>query len=406
MDFKLNLKQDLKLILTQEMQLSLNILEMSPPDLISFLEKEKKENPSLEIVYPTKSYKAETNNIDNYNNYEAEETLTTKLEEQIGYLNLSPVVKNTSIFIVNNLSDKGYLAIPKSEIQSFLKISTKVLNESFRVVYGLEPIGIGAENLQECLKIQLKARGKDDKITCKIIDSHLKKLAKGEFESLAKSLGITVEEVKNHLKLIQSLNPIPARGYTIKNSSAYVTPDVEIEIKNNILTYKINDEYLPKVYINTNTPSSSTSWDRISYIIKSIEKRYETLERIVQFMISAQREFFFKGKKHLKTLYLKDIAKNLDLHESTISRAMKNKYLNTPQGVITFKNLLVYDENVFKIKDIIENAIENEDPRHPLSDNVLSQLLLTKGYEVARRTVTKYREELGIPCSHNRKGVL
>lgn len=403
MDFNLSLKQELKLILTQEMQLSLNILELSPDELVNFLEKEKKENPGLEIIYPTKSYKPETDNSDNYNYYNNDtELLTTKLEEQIGYLNLLPSIKSTSIFIVNNLTDKGYLGMPKSEIQNYLKIPTQILNESLAVVQSLEPLGVGAENLQDCLKIQLKSIGKENKIIFEIIDFHLKNLANGDFNKVAKALNIDVDEVKNHFKLIQSLNPIPARGYNTKSTSTYVTPDVEIEIIDDTLTYKINDEYLPKVYINTDIQISPASKERISYIIKSIEKRYETLGRIVEFLIDNQREFFFKGKKYLRTLYLKDIAESLDLHMSTVSRAMKNKFLHTPQGVITFKNLLLHDENIFKIKDIIENSIENENPNFPISDNGISQILLREGYVVARRTVAKYREELGIPSTRKR----
>lgn len=405
MDFKLNLKQNLKLILTQEMQLSLNILEMDTFSLINFLEKEKKSNPSIDIVYSTKSYKSDTQNLDPFNSYSLEDTLTNKLEEQIGYLKLSPLVKKTSIFIINNLTNKGYLGIPTEEIINILKISPEVLKESLEVVYSLEPVGVGAANLQECLKLQLKARGNNETIIYQIIDHHLQNLAKGNFMDVSDMLNISVDEVKNYLKVIQTLNPIPARGYRVKTSSNYITPDVEVKIKDGKLSYKINSDYLPKIYINSPNNLSSQARERIAYIIKSIEKRYDTLERIVQFLIFIQEEFFFKGKKFLKTLYLKDIAENLGLHESTISRAIKNKFLNTPQGIITFKSLLVYDDKIFKIKEIIENLIYNESPTSPLSDNQISLILLEKGYKVARRTVTKYREELGFKSSHKRKSI-
>lgn len=403
MDFKLNLKQDIKLILTQEMQLSLNILEMSLPDLINFLEKEKKTNPAIEIIYPSKTYKSEDENYDLLETYSDEETLVDILEEQIRYLKLTPKVKETSIFIINNLDNKGYLAIPKKEITNFLNISNKVLKEALEVVNTLEPLGVGAQNLQECLKIQLKHKEINDINLYKIIDFYLQDLAKEKYDYIATSLNCEVLKVKEYLKIIQKLNPIPARGYKVKNTSTYISPDANITIIDNRLEYKINDENIPKVYINSTANVSQEKIDKISYIIKSIEKRYSTLERIIVFLLFAQKEFFFKGKKFLKTLSLKDMANYLELHESTVSRAIKDKFLNTPQGIVSFKNLFVYDENIFKIKDIIEKAIEEENPNSPYSDNQLSILLKSKGYEVARRTVTKYREDLGFKSSRERK---
>ena len=403
MDFKLNLKQDIKLILTQEMQLSLNILEMSLPDLINFLEKEKKTNPAIEIIYPSKTYKSEDENYDLLETYSDEETLVDILEEQIRYLKLTPKVKETSIFIINNLDNKGYLAIPKKEITNFLNISNKVLKEALEVVNTLEPLGVGAQNLQECLKIQLKHKEINDINLYKIIDFYLQDLAKEKYDYIATSLNCEVLKVKEYLKIIQKLNPIPARGYKVKNTSTYISPDANITIIDNRLEYKINDENIPKVYINSTTNVSQEKIDKISYIIKSIEKRYSTLERIIVFLLFAQKEFFFKGKKFLKTLSLKDMANYLELHESTVSRAIKDKFLNTPQGIVSFKSLFVYDENIFKIKDIIEKAIEEENPNSPYSDNQLSILLKSKGYEVARRTVAKYREDLGFKSSRERK---
>lgn len=403
MDFKLNLKQDIKLILTQEMQLSLNILEMSLPDLINFLEKEKKTNPAIEIIYPSKTYKSEDENYDLLETYSDEETLVDILEEQIRYLKLTPKVKETSIFIINNLDNKGYLAIPKKEITNFLNISNKVLKEALEVVNTLEPLGVGAQNLQECLKIQLKHKEINDINLYKIIDFYLQDLAKEKYDYIATSLNCEVLKVKEYLKIIQKLNPIPARGYKVKNTSTYISPDANITIIDNRLEYKINDENIPKVYINSTANVSQEKIDKISYIIKSIEKRYSTLERIIVFLLFAQKEFFFKGKKFLKTLSLKDMANYLELHESTVSRAIKDKFLNTPQGIVSFKSLFVYDENIFKIKDIIEKAIEEENPNSPYSDNQLSILLKSKGYEVARRTVAKYREDLGFKSSRERK---
>lgn len=404
MDLKLNLKQELRLVLTQEMQLSLNILEMSSQDLLNFLETEKKSNSGMEIIYPnTSSSKGDNSNFDPFNSFSEEETLVDKLEEQIGYLKLSPILKETTIFIVNNLTHKGYLGIPMDEIKDILNINNKTLLEALDIVNNLEPVGVGAQNLQDSLKIQLKAKGITDNKLFDMINFHLQDLAKNNFSKIATSLDISVEDVKKNLEIIQTLNPIPARGYRMRSSSNYITPDAEIKIENNHLTYKINDSNIPKIYIDSSSNMSKQNHDRINYILKSIEKRFLTLERIIQFLIFAQKDYFFYGKKSLKTLSLKDLARNLELHESTISRAIKNKFLKTPQGIITFKTLFIHDEKIFKIKDIIEEAIEKEEPCSPLSDNALSLILQSKGYKVARRTVTKYREELGFKSTRERK---
>lgn len=405
MDFGLHLKQSTKLLLTQTMKLSLNVLEMSTNDIINFLETEQKNNPAIEIVYPPKIYKStdEEKDYDPIDFYTQEADLVDILEEQINYLSLEPKIKEISIFIINNLDNRGYLAIPKSEIIKVLKISDEVLKKSLEVVNYLEPIGIASENLQECLSIQLKEKKIEDKNLYTLIEYYLEELAMQKFDELALNLNCTSTEIKNYLKIIQTLNPIPARGYKVKNSSIYIIPDAVISIVDKKLQYKINDENIPKVYINTTASATQKEIDRVHYIIKSIEKRYITLEKIVQYLLIAQSEFFFKGKRYLKTLSLKDISNQLKLHDSTISRAIKDKYLDTPQGIISFKSLLIYDENIFKIKELIEKAINEENKSSPLSDNELSLFLASKGYTVARRTVAKYREEIGLKSSRQRK---
>lgn len=405
MDFGLHLKQNTKLLLTQTMKLSLNILEMSNSDIINFLEKEQKINPAIEIIYPSRTSK----NNDNEKEYDPIEFFTQEpnlidiLEEQINFLSLDPKIKETSLFIINNLDNKGYLAISKDEIRSFLNISKDVLNKSLDVVTHLEPIGVGSENLQECLSIQLKEKKIIDKNLYTLVKYHLEDLAMQKYENIALSLNCTSTEIKKYLKLIQELNPIPARGYKIENKSIYITPDAIISIINNSLHYKINDENTPKVYINRDVLASPKDIEKAHYIIKAIEKRYITLEKIIQQLLIVQKDFFFKGKRYLKTLSLKDMAQDLKLHESTISRAIKDKFLDTPQGIVSFKTLFLYDENVFKIKELIEKAINEENKNSPLSDNELSIFLSTKGYKLARRTVAKYREEMGYKSSRHRK---
>lgn len=409
MDFSLKLKQETKLILTQEMKTSINILQMSSSKLREYIEKEAVVNPAIEINYSnTSSFKPSNEEyISPLDLISKEETLYDFLEEQINYLYLSKPLKNICIFIIHNLDSRGYLSLSKLEIKNILKISTKQLNDAFNVIYSLEPLGIGAENLKECLKIQLKHKNITDDKLFLLIDNCLEEVANQNFTLVSEMLKISKEKILEYLHLIQTLSPIPARGYHVSGNSNYITPEAKIEIKNNNLIFHINENNIPKVnlsasYINSYDANKSSIYTAIN-IVKCLEKRYQTLNNILEVLIVKQRDFFFKGSNFLHTLILKDIAKELNLHESTISRAIKDKYLDTPQGIISFKSLFISDSSTIKIKNLLYEFICNENKKKPLSDEKLSLLLKENGFNVARRTITKYREELGYSSTRQRK---
>ncbi len=409
MDFSLKLKQETKLILTQEMKISMNILQMPSSDLKDYLEKEAVVNPAIEINY-THSFSPKNSEDDTVSPLDfisEEENLFDILEKQIGYLKLSKKLKEICIFIIHNLNSKGYLAISKLEIKKLLKISLKDLNEAFEVIHTLDPIGVGAENLKDCLKIQLKAKNIIDDKLFSLIDNYLEEVANQNFTLVSQELGISESQIIEYLSLIRTLSPIPSRGYTVNKSSDYIIPEARIEILNDKLIFKINEDVIPKITINSNYINSENanknSIHTAMNIIKCLEKRYQTLSKILEFLIVRQKEFFFKGYNFLNTLILKDLALELNLHESTISRAIKEKYLDTPQGIISMKSLFILDSSTIKIKNLIEEFILQENKRAPYSDEKLSLLLKDKGFEVARRTVAKYREELGYGSTRDRK---
>lgn len=405
MDFSLKLKQNIKLILTQDMKLSMNVLEMSSSKLNELIEKEVNKNPMLEIVYSPRS--------NNYSNAEdtpsplefvsKEESLFDFLEEQLSYFKLSKKFKDICYYIINNLDERGYLTISKNEIKKTFKISTSDLKEIFNIIYSLEPYGIGAENLKDCLKIQLTIKDKKDPILFSIIDNYLEDLGAKKFEFIAKNLNISVDKIKNYLALIQTLDPIPARGYFIGNKTKYIVPEAKIEIINKELKITLNEEAFPKIKISSSDISDKVNYQNALKLIKAIEKRYATLEKILKLLIVKQSEFFFFGKEYLKTLTLKDIATELNLHISTISRAIKEKYIETPQGIIEIKSLFIINSESILIKKLIEEFVHNENKYSPLSDEKISYLLKNKGFSVARRTVAKYRDELGILSTRERK---
>lgn len=409
MEFKLNIKQEMKLILTQEMQTSINILQLSSTALKDLIKKESKENPAIEVVYSGNHYnsKNDDNEVSPLDFIAEEKTLTDILEEQIGYLSITPKMKYICEFIVNNLDSRGYLALPKEEITTILKINKLILKEAFSYIHTLDPSGVGAENLQECLKIQLRRKEIKIPFIYEIIDFHLEDLARKNFDFIAEKLHLTVDEVKSALKEIQKLSPIPARGYNTTPSSNFVIPDVTIYTDEDKLVFKINEELMPKVYINScykpDNDKEKAYIERAMCIKKSIEKRYETLTRIMNIIIEKQKEYFLKGKFFLKTLTIKEVAHILELHDSTISRAIKDKYIDSPQGIVSMRALFILDDSVIRIKQIIEDSIENEDKEKPFSDNSLEKILKKNGFKIARRTIAKYREEIGYPSSRDRK---
>lgn len=377
-------------------------------DLTKYIENETKSNPAVEVVYKSGTLKnrdeEESNPLDILS---AEETLTDVLEEQLRYLSLDDITKKVCTFIINNLDHRGYLGLPKEEILKFFDISSIQLKNAFNIIYTLDPKGVGAENLKDCLKIQLRNKNSEDSTIYKIIDYYLEDLALQKFDSIGEDLGITGEKVKSYLYDIQKLNPIPARGYYTGSNLNFVVPDATIYTENRKLQFSINEDLIPKVYVNTSynadTPQGKKYLERISYISKSIERRRDTLNRLLEILILKQQDFFFKGKKFLKTLTMKEVAHDLELHESTISRAVNDKYLDTPQGIISMKSLFRLDANVDRIKDKIEEIIENENRKYPFSDTQITRLLEKEGFTIARRTVAKYREEIGYDSSRKRK---
>ena len=405
MDFSLKLKQNMKLILTQDMKLSMNILEMSSSNLKELIEKEVNKNPMLEIVYSPRSnsHSTDEETTSPLDFISKEKSLFDFLEEQLSYLKLSKKFRDICYYIINNLDDRGYLSISKSDIKKIFKISTKELQEVFNIIYSLEPHGIGAENLKDCLKIQLTIKDKKDPILFSIIDNYLEDLGDKNFEFIAENLNISADRIKRYLSLIQTLDPIPARGYFVGNKTRYIVPEAKIEIIDKTLKVTLNEEAFPKIKLSSSDISDKTNYQNALNLIKAIEKRYITLEKILNLLIVKQFDFFFLGKEYLKTLTLKDIASELNLHISTISRAIKEKFIETPQGIIEIKSLFIGSSETIIIKKLIEEFIHDENKYFPLSDEKISYLLKNKGFSVARRTVAKYRDELGILSTRERK---
>ena len=393
------LTQSLKL--SQMMKLSINILKMSVMDLNNFIEKEisKDLGISVELNY---------SNQENYDNEKEVEInyLTDEknffqiLEEQLSYFKIETKIKEICIFIINNLNKKGYLELSKIEIKDILEVSDKELKEAFDIIHNLEPYGVGAYSLEECLKIQLKVKNLIDDKLFLFIDNYLYLLADKKYNLIKEKLNINEDVLFSYIDIIKSLNPIPSRGYSV-GKVRKIIPDILVEIKKDEIFYEINRASIPQ--INIKDKLNDKYYKKINEIVSCIEKRFETIDKIMKIIIREQKIFFTSQGKKINTLKISDIADKLNLSPSTVSRAVKEKYIKTNFGIISLRKLFNLDSEVFLHQQKILEYIENENKEQPFSDQDIVNLLEKEGIKIARRTVTKYREKLGYKSSHKRK---
>ncbi|PGH20924.1 RNA polymerase sigma-54 factor [Fusobacterium polymorphum] len=405
MDNKLDIIEKQKLIqslkLSQIMKLSINILEMSITDLNNFIEKEliKDLEISVELNY---------SNQENYDDEKEEEInyLTDEknffqiLEEQLSYFKIETKIKKICVFIINNLNKKGYLELSKIEIKDILEVSDKELDEAFDVIHNLEPYGVGAYSLEECLKIQLKIKNLIDNKLFLFIDNYLYLLVDKKYDLIKQKLDINDDKLFSYIDIIKSLNPIPSRGYSVGKIKKII-PDIFVETKKDEVFYEINRASIPQ--INVKDKINDKYYKKLNEIVSCIEKRFETLNKIMEIIIREQKSFFMSQGKETNTLKISDVASELNLSPSTVSRAVKEKYIKTDFGIISLRKLFNLDSTVFLYQQKILEYIENEDKEQPLSDQDIVNLLEKEGIKIARRTVTKYREKLGYKSSHKRK---
>lgn len=454
MSFSLNLNQEQRLIMTQEMQLSIKILQMSSTELLEHIENEALENPVLEIAYSEKNQADEERNridhkklieyleFDNYSHSYSEKyndedeispfnfiseklTLREFLKGQIIDLGVKVYLKQICEYIIDNLDEKGYLDTDIGEISRQLNIEERVAAKALNIVQSLEPAGIGARNIKECLAIQLKRKKYEDRNLYIILKEHLEDLAENRYSSISKSLNITLKEVQKYADIIKSLNPKPSSGFYTGGEVGFIIPEAYVRKIGDEYHVILNDGALPKLNINEqykeivikngDTEAVDYVKEKINnalFLIKSIEHRRSTLYKVLCEIVKIQREYFEYGDKYLKPMTLKDISQKINMNESTVSRAVKDKYINTSRGTIKIKDLFTNkitlnndDEGISAniIKREIKELIDNEDKSKPLSDQEICNRLIEKDMNISRRTVAKYREEMNIKSSSKRK---
>ena len=298
MDNKLDIIEKQKLIqslkLSQIMKLSINILKMSITELNNFIEKEISNDldVSVELNYSNQeNYDDEKEAEINY--LTDEKNFFQILEEQLSYFKIERKIKKICVFIINNLNKKGYLELSKIEIKDILEVSDKELGEAFDVIHSLEPYGVGTYSLEECLKIQLKVKNLIDDKLFLFIDNYLYLLVDKKYDLIKEKLNINDEQLFNYIDIIKSLNPIPSRGYSVGKIKKII-PDILLETKKDEVFYEINRASIPQ--INVKDKINDKYYKKLNEIVSCIEKRFETLDKIMRIIISKQKKIFYKSR--------------------------------------------------------------------------------------------------------------
>ena len=465
---KLHTKLVQKLILTPSLQQAIKLLPMSTLELSELLNQEMVENPMLEEVpteelqpaeqpaekpeTPAKTDKGDAWEDADYeyffgdylddgyrprtpqevkelppieNTLSSAGSLADHLRWQLSIQTDDDVTRQIGDAIIGNLDDDGYLVASVEEIAQMGDWPIAVVERALQHVQTFDPIGVAARDLQECLTLQLRHLGLAGTITERIVTEHLKLLQNHQVPEIARRLAVTIDELKEHIEIIRNLDPKPGSRYN-PNQSQYVIPDVYVSKIEDQYVAHLNEEGLPQLRISPvyrrlldkggeNTDETRAyvkdKFRSALWLIKSVDQRQKTIHKVATSIINFQREFLDHGIEHLRPLVLRDVANDIGMHESTVSRVVNNKYMHTPQGVFEMKFFFhsgissSYGDSVSSvtIKQRIRKIIENEDPRKPLSDSKIVSILQKEGLMLARRTIAKYREELKIPTSNQRK---
>jgi RNA polymerase sigma-54 factor len=357
-----------------------------------------------------------------------EKTLCDHLFEQLSYLKLSNEDHLIGEYIIGNISPKGYLVCSTTEMSEELKVPPEKVDTLIRIIQGLDPTGVGAHDLRESLLIQLEEKGYKDSIAYRVVDQFINVLDKKSALQISRSLGVSIEKIQQALDLIKTLSPTPTHG-RFESSATPIVPDLIVDrMGDDYLVYH-NDKNFPSLRINPgyrqllrkgSTASKDTrkyvreKLEQARWLLNSINQRRTTMIRVMDAIVEEQKEFFEKGAAFLKPLIMDDIARKVNMNVATISRVSNDKYVQTPQGVYEIKYFFnsgiasEEGEDVSKrhVKLRIEEIIHAEDILRPLSDQEIFQKLKEEKIMLARRTVTKYREELKIAPARFRKRVV
>ncbi len=473
LELRQQLKLTQQLIMTPQLQMAIKLLQLSRLELMDTIRAELEENPALEEVPESTSTEQLTdqpdtsstdasetkevtieeklqedidwsNYLDEYNtpgrvHYESEDRDTPKYESFIAhkeslndhllwqFLMTKPTREEEKIasLIIGNLNKDGYLQVSIEEIANTSGSQHEKIEEILASLQTFDPVGVCARDLRECLLIQAKHLGLENTIVSDIIEDHLPNLEKKNYKAICKAFKKSMDEVVSAINVIKVMEPKPGRQYS-DETPQYINPDIYVYKLENDFVIMLNDDGMPKLRVNSFYKNSIGRGKKVSgeaedyiqekmrsaaWLIKSIHQRQKTIYRAMESILRFQREFFDKGIAYLKPMVLRDVAQDIGMHESTISRVTTNKYAFTPQGIYELKYF--FNSSIRRmhggaiasasVQDKIRQIILAEDPKKPYSDDKIAQILEKEEIHIARRTVAKYREMLKVLPSNKRK---
>lgn len=473
-ELRQQLKLAQQLVMTPQLQMAIKLLQLSRLELMDTIRQELEENPALdevldesadermleqenkpEEVSPEKEVTIEekipddidwSNYIEEYNspgkvNFESEgrdsprfeafvaqkESLDDHLFWQLRMTDLTDEEKNIGSLIIGNLNRDGYLIGSVDELAAMGGCDPEKVGEVLALLQTFDPVGVCARDLSECLLIQARNFGCDNEVVKRIIGKHLNHLENKNYNAICKALKINMKDVKAAVEIITGLEPRPGRQFSDDNPQ-YINPDIYVYKLEDDFVIVLNDDGMPRLRVNTiyqnalNTDGAITAGAKdymqeklrsAAWLIKSIHQRQKTIYKVMESILKFQRDFFEKGVAYLKPMVLRDVANDIEMHESTISRVTSNKYAFTPQGIYELKYFFnssinrLHGEAVASasVQDKIRQIIESENPKKPYSDDKISEILKESNIDIARRTVAKYREMMKILSSNKRKQI-
>ncbi len=472
-ELRQQLKLTQQLIMTPQLQMAIKLLQLSRLELMDAIRQELEENPTLEEIQetlpkeqlsqeqPEEPSKAEqtkevtideklpsdidwSNYIDEYNSpgrirfeseerdtpqYEAfvsgKESLSDHLNWQLLMSSPTETQKKIGSLIIGNLDKDGYLKASVEELSETSNIPVEQVEQVLKLMQTFDPPGICARDLTECLLIQSRLLGVEDTLVTQIIKNHLNHLENKNYRAICRALKVKLDDVIAAVNIITGMEPKPGRKFSSEEPQ-YITPDIYVYKHEDDFVIMLNDDGMPKLRVNSfykdaiskNKEITGSARDYIqeklrsaAWLIRSIHQRQKTIYKVMESILKFQRDFFEKGITHLKPMVLRDVAEDIGMHESTISRVTTNKYAYTPQGIFELKYFFnssirrVHGEAIASasVQEKIRRLIESEDPRKPYSDSKMAELLKADNINIARRTVAKYREMMGVLPSNKRK---
>jgi len=393
-------------------------------DRLSKLDDEWRDFMSQNNAYSARSQEDEERRQFFFDSLVSNETLQQHLIQQVGSSDLSEEDRKTAELIIGNIDDLGFLQTSPEEMAQNTGLPLEDLRRVVEVIQTFHPVGVGARDLRDCLLIQLRRLGKESSLEYRIVDKFLEDLGKKRFPEIARRLGTTVDQIQRASNFIATLDPRPGQIFT-PDPNNYVLPDVKVEKIGSDYQITLNGDQIPHLRISNTykdlmaqdsngTEVKEYIRDKIrsgKFLIKSIHQRQQTISNIAHEIVARQRDFLEQGVQALKPMTMVQIADVVGVHETTVSRAISGKYIDTPQGVYEMKFFFTpgyqtadgVNMSNTSVKESIAQLVEQEDARNPLSDKEIVEILSARGIPIARRTVAKYRTELNILPSNMRK---